>query len=240
MANIYPVLEPWVDTRSLHGQTASSGVTWRGGVWPGWMHALRISYALSGNPPWGSGTSWGYGSSSVGIRAPGTGTLTNYPTDRGLTVSGSYHYLDAAIYSSRPLARAPIAVDSAQGGVQVSMAGKTYRTTYGQRRLWQIDLLLNGPLDVLINSGYPDMRTRWQKFLRLAELGVTLYNDRSYWTSSGNLSSTSGPFYGTPYRICGQLVDATNVRWAASNGRQARWEVSVTIAEQDPPGYTGG
>lgn len=240
MANIYPVLEPWVDTRSYNGRTAATGVTWRGGVWPGWMHALRNGYALSANPPWGSGTSWGYGSSNLGPRAPSTGTLTDYPTDQGLIVSGSYHYLSAAIYGTRPLARAPIAVDSVQGGVQVSLGGKTYRTTYGQRRLWQLDLLLNGPLDVLYNSYYADMRTRWPLFLRLAEKGCTCYMDRASWTQSGTLSGTAGPYYGSPYRICGQLVDATNVRWSTNNGRQARWEVLITIAEQEPPGYTGG
>lgn len=240
MADIYASLEHWVDTRALAGQVASGSVHWRGGIWASWFEAARSGYALDGNPPWGSSTSWTWGTVDAGVRAPATGQFTS-TTLPGLGRSGSYQVTTASIYGSRLLARAPIAIDSVEGGVAVSMGGKTYRTTYGQRRLWQIDLLLNGPQDMYRESAYADMRTRWPLFLQLAELGCTLYMSRASgaWTNTGTQTSRSTPFYGTPYRITGQLVDATQVRWATPSGRQARWEVTVTIAEQEPAGYTG-
>lgn len=236
MADIFASLEHWVDTRGVAGQTAYTGVTWNGGIWESWFDALRSGRALSGNAPWGASTGWIWGNVATGVRAPGTGQLTTYPTNQGLTYSSNYMVTTASIYGNRLLAKSPTAIDSVEGGVVVSMNGKTYRTSYGQRRLWQIDLLLNGPLDTLVNSYYPDMRARWPQFLRLAELGCTLYMHRTSWTYSGNLNTVANPFYGQPYKICGQLVDATNLRWTSQSSRAARWEVSITIAEQTAPG----
>lgn len=236
MADIFASLEHWVDTRGVAGQTAYNTATWNAGIWESWFSALRSGYALSADPPWGASTAWSWGSNSAGVTAPTTGVLTTYPVNQGLSAVSNRMITTASIYGNRLLAKTPTCIDSVEGGVVVSMNGKTYRTTYGQRRLWQIDLLLNGALDTLVNSYYPDVRTRWQTFLRLAELGVTLYMKRDSWTSSGNIASTGYPFYGTPYKICGQLVDATNLRWTSQSGRAARFEVTVTIAEQAAPG----
>lgn len=234
-----PRLTAWVDTRGWGGETAVSTTLWQNGVWASWQEALRSGYALTAVPPWGSGENWTR--SPRGLRAPSAGAVT-VPTgqpDQGLYKYGSYMYDGQIFCPSRSLRDDPIPIDAAEGGVTVTLGGISYRTTHSQRRQWVIDLLLDGPLDTPTYGGGEsniDARTIWPAFLARADLGVTIYLNGAEWSTPGPLTSLQ-QYPGCNNRICGALVDATNLRWTPpKTGILSRYEVTITIAEVEPPG----
>lgn len=233
-------ITPWVDTRPYAGTVAYSGnsANWAGGVWESWPAALRSGYGLTANPPWGASTSWSSALGGATWNAPSTGQIT-FPVGadtQQLVYSSSYMRDQGVILPSRPLRNAPTAVDIVDGGTVVTLGGITYRNTHSMRRHWVVDLLMDGPLQ---ENQYTSVLTKWHAFLQRADLGVTIYLDKTNWTVS-DLSQGGTYLYayaGIPNPICGALVDATNVRWSApSPGISTRYEVTLTIAEVTPPG----
>lgn len=253
-----PLIMPWADTRPIAGTATGTAGNWYGGVWASWPEALVSGAALGTNPPWGSSRVWRTvwavhtvnGINVYQEAAPNsTGTITipsgGYLEGQGLKIV-SNRLCVPVIMPYRRLGSDPIASDIVDGGVSVTLGGITARNTHSQRRHWSLDLLLDGPLDVVDDKGAVDHRYSWPYFLRWFEKGITIYLTAAQY--GGNLTiwdpgavpplmPYGGPYYWTPPRITGQLVDATSVRWAPGVGEMMmRWAVTITIAEQEPPG----
>lgn len=236
-----PWITPWVDTRGWGGQTATSSANWVDGVFASWPEALRSGYALTANPPWGTSTTWAVTTNHrTSIVAPSAGALT-LPTGadaQDLYLIGTRITDFGVLAPSRSLKTDPVPIDIADGGAVATLGGITYRNTYSRRRQWVIDLLLDGPLQYYADNTN-DLREMWQNFLRRADLGVTVYLWGENWSTSSSLANSTYPYAypGCNNRITGALVDATNLRWTPpANGLLTRYEVSLTIAEVEPPG----
>lgn len=255
---------PWADTRPISGEIAYQWTvgsttytgTWRPGIFSSWPFASF--FGVSGSYAYGTSykrysTSTYEGVVYEPVSADNAYVISNtYLADQGLhNVSTTYGQSTVTVSAweglapKRPMATDPVCVDMAEGGTVVTLGGITYRSTHSQRRQWILELLLDGPLDAAAaSSTYPDVRRYWQKFLRRAELGVTVVLDTSVGsnilTQSPNIIGgiTYGkPYYGCPKMITGAITDCTQTRWQGSAGdKMARLKVTMTIAEATPPG----
>lgn len=229
-------LTPWVDLRQWEGQS-SGYAAWRAGVWASWPEALESGAAGTTLP---SGY-WSAMPALEGIRRSNTaGLLTPEGYDpQGLSVSGSYLLDLGTIVPSRGLKNDPIAIDAVDGGSTVTLGGITARNTHSRRRQWQVEFLMDGPLDTWTSSA-TDVRTKWQAFLQRADKGVTVYLFGAEWATSVPLDQAIGirwAYPGTPNKISGALIDATMTRWTPpKTGILSRYEVTLTIAEVAAPG----
>jgi len=254
-----PLIMPWADTRPIAGESTGFSGTWYPGVFASWPEAMMSGTGFGAMPPWGN-PQWTtpYAAKIVDqvpiyrlIAPKGTGTI-NVPANGYLAGQGienqSPRVCVPAIVPLRPLAADPIAVDQVDGGVAVTLGGITARNTHSQRRHWVLDLLLDGPLDALQTKLGVDDRVGWPWFLRWFEKGITVY---LWHISIGGTAILYDPqgtgeppyfpageqYFGSPTRITGQLVDCTSVRWEPGVGeRMMRYTVTMTIAEQLPPG----
>lgn len=255
-----PVIMPWADTRPVAGEDSGWG-PWMPGIWASWPEAALNGAGLSANVPWQTDRIW-YTPGDWQFDAnyepiyhlvtPYTGGSFRVPPGGYLEAQGLVELNNVikipALCPSRLLGSDPIATDLVDGGVAVTLGGITARNTHSQRRHWVLDLLLDGPLDrPRLGKLYVDARVAWPYFLRWFEKGITVYLYNTQFGSRSPLCTEyptppptmpyGGPYFGAPTRITGQLVDATSVRWAPGVGdMMLRWQVSITIAEQVPPG----
>lgn len=232
----------WADTRPAAGTTASSGVTYVGGIWASWLLALRSGKGLSSTPPWSSNT-WQLNSTTPTYWRPAnTGNLTIPAsiTGQGLANSGSYVAV-AGLFPSRPLLSDPVQIDQCDGTVNYTLTGLAFRNTFGYRRCWQLELLMDGVLDSTTGAAY--QRRDWLDMLRLFDHGVTVMLHRaSYYsdeyTGATSINSSPSLYLGCPMTIVGKLVDCTSVRWQsdAASEKQVRYKVTMTVKVETPPG----
>lgn len=252
---------PWADTRPIAGEMANQWTvdsttytgTWVPGIFTSWLLA-GIS-GISGTIPIYNyeryaATAW-EGVVQIPSSTVSKCFLSNsYLIDQGLhnvpaTYQGSSVTVTAweCLAPKRPMATDPICVDICDGGVVATLTGVTYRNTYGGRRHWVLEMLLDGPLDaVAAPNTYPDARRYWRQFLRRAELGVTVVLDTTNalsWSQGPNsfLIPYGKPYCGCPNPISGVITDCTQTRWQGTAGdKLARLKVTMTIAEVTPPG----
>lgn len=243
--------------------------TWLAGIWSSWPRATYSNlYAISGRGPvcsaqarmstadWvgvapvpGSADSLALVSNSYLVDQGMHNTTTTYASG-GQSVSVSISAFEG-ICPKRPLLSDPVCIDIEDCALAVTLTGITYRNTHSQRRHWAVELLLDGPLDAvgpsLVEAGrtWPDTRRFWQKFLKRAELGVTLILDTYSYALPACLAQNSWysyvqldhPYCTCPQLITGQITDCSTTRWdPGADGRMARFKVSMTIAEVLPPG----
>lgn len=230
-------ITPWVDTRSWDGLSSTIG-TWRAGVWASWPEAFADSAAGTTLP---AGGIWRRKSDLNGIyyNLPTSLTLPSGVDTQGLSKLSNLVRDDDLIVPSRGLRDDPIAIDVVDGGVNVTLTGVTRRNTHSRRRQWQIDFLLDGPLDAIEHTA-TDTRTKWQRFLQRADLGVTVYLSGEDWATPAPLNvtySNTWAYPNIPNKISGALVDATMTRWTPpKTGILSRYEITLTIAEVSAPG----
>ena len=260
-------LMPWADTRPIAGEQAwTDGVntsTWVAGIYSSWPRATALTSAggaISGTYPDGQPTQWQRWSQInrlEGLQLVPYQAVTHEITSSPYLVDQGLHTATATvglttvnvpvwecIAPKRELLSDPTCVDVVDGGTVATLSGISYRTQHSQRRQWVLELLLDGPLDQAGSNIYPDVRRYWQRFLKMAELGVTAWLDTSNWSNyvvppnNMNYSIAYGrPYAGCPEVISGAITDCTQVRWSAgADNKMARMQVTLTIAEVTPPG----
>lgn len=228
-------LTPWVDTRKWAGLNSGYG-TWVAGVWASWPEAIAAGAAGTTFPT----NTWEALGNLSGIQTRRSLVIPSGFDPQGLVISGLYTQDLGTIVPSRGLKKDPIAIDAVDGGSTVTLGGITARNTHSRRRQWQIEFLMDGPIDTWTNVA-TDVRTKWQAFLARADLGVTVYLLGAEWAiGTASLEQTFGArwaYPGTPNKISGALVDATMTRWTPpQTGILSRYEVTLTIAEVAAPG----
>ena len=251
-------LLPWADTRPIAGTYAySTSSTWVAGVFPSWLHATYNStpsganYGLSASVSGWNQQRYRYAATGyVGVRPNSTNALiaNTYLTESGCSKpSGASYTVFHGICPKRSLENDPIASDRCDGSTIVTLTGVTYRNTHSNRRLWQFDLLLDGPLDEKASSSYPDTRRFWPNFLKFIEKGVTWFSDYALISTTGWASYTPNSwatlipygnrYVGIPPIISGQVTDCTQTTWSAGAGdKMARLRATLTVAEVAAPG----
>lgn len=134
----------------------------------------------------------------------------------------------------RPLRRPPTLIEERKVDQLVSLSGHSYRSSYCPRRIYEIELELDGSLPATTKKAFmDDPRTYWGRFVEAADAGVTLYIDRqmpmSFWRPRGSMVCAD-----MPNMISGMLLDASAVRVSASsgNGIEYAYEVTIQIADE--------
>lgn len=153
-----------------------------------------------------------------------------------------------ALYPSRPLAAPPKLVEESTATDLVTIGGASYTCRHSIRRVWEVELLLDGAVDVWSGAqeqvggpnsrafNYPtDAFSFYDLFLRQVEIGggCTLYLDAD---DIGCRYVRPRPYYlgGYPAEICGRLVGATSLALSAPRGLNRRYPITLRIAEQEP------
>lgn len=153
-----------------------------------------------------------------------------------------------ALYPSRPVASPPRVVYESKATDLVTVGGMSYTCRHSTRRVWEVELLLDGVVECFGNTTYQtgggnsDRITQfcdgiefYNKFLRQVEIGggCTLYLDAD---DIGCRYTRPKPYFlaGYPSEISGRLVGATSVALSPSQGLNRRYTVNLRIAEQEP------
>ena len=153
-----------------------------------------------------------------------------------------------ALYPSRPLAAPPKLIEESTATDLVTIGGASYTCRHSVRRVWEVELLLDGAVDVWarnqmqnggprsdISYGYTDAIAFYDLFLRQVEIGggCTFYLDAD---DIGCRYVRPRPYYlgGYPSEICGRLVGATSIALTAQRGLNRRYPITLRIAEQEP------
>lgn len=163
------------------------------------------------------------------------------------TTSSNY-LLALALAPTRPLASTPVLVSECSTTELVTLGGRSVRTQHSHRRVWEVELLLDGFVDVRSYFGenrggggdYYESENQpfnavemYDRFLDAASDGVTLYVDRDLYGSRFTRLQNQA-FGGIPNEICGKIVGATSLRFDTQNGLARRYPVTLQIAEEDP------
>lgn len=153
-----------------------------------------------------------------------------------------------ALYPSRPLAAPPKLIEESSATDLITIGGASYTCRHSVRRVWELELLLDGAVDVwsrnqmqiggpvsVASYGYTDAFDFYELFLRQVEIGggCTLYLDAD---DIGCRYVRPRPYYlgGYPSEICGRLVGATSIALTAQRGLNRRYPITLRIAEQEP------
>ena len=134
---------------------------------------------------------------------------------------------------SRPLRSTPVLVEEERVNQLVSLSGRSYRRSYSRRRIYEVNLLLDGAKAPPISTGYDPghpMDT-WHDFLKWADAGVTLWIDRD-WPSLFWRPDRAIVCPGMPNEISGALLEASSLRFAPRDGIPDAYEVTLLIADE--------
>lgn len=162
-------------------------------------------------------------------------TVTSAPTAADMQTMG-LHYIgtaDARYYRpigfapKRPLQKTPELISEERVDQLVSLSGKSYRASYARRCIYEVTLLLDGPLD----QTYFDAEALWPRFVAACDAGITLFIDRE-WPSQFWRPWTSIVCPSMPNMISGTLLDASNLRLVTRQGIPDAYEVTIQIADE--------
>lgn len=228
-----PMLMPWVDVTPLRGLTMASGyqVAQDAGLYASCFHALGYDGTID---MWQGHPTTPYDYSMDDALGWYVGTVSSDYADDwaevmkldGFSIAYGAHPILYPVRPSRPLSTIPTLEEQMQVSDRVTLGGVSYRLQHSHRRIWSVDLLLDGPLD-----GNSRTLRDFGRFLDLCELGITLWLDRTMGQSE-RLNAACYP--GMPNIITGRLVGASSTRFAPQSGLSRRYPITLQIAEVAP------
>lgn len=137
------------------------------------------------------------------------------------------YYKPIGFAPKRPLQKTPEMISDERVDQLVSLSGKSYRASYSRRRIYEVTLLLDGPL----NQTHYNAESLWPRFLAACDAGVTLFIDRE-WPSQFWRPRTSLVCPSMPNMISGTLLDASNLKLVTRQGIPDAYEVTIQIADE--------
>lgn len=143
----------------------------------------------------------------------------------GTTAKNNYRPIGFA--PKRPLQSTPKQIAEERVDQLVSLSGRSYRASYARRRIYEVTLLLDGPLDRLEY----DAEVLWRRFLACADAGVSLFVDRE-WPSQFWRPRTAVVCPSMPNMISGALLDASSLKLVTRHGIPDAYEVTIQIADE--------
>ena len=253
----YPILTTWLDLRPYHGMALSTNSNYKfntsvsfcyspyylyySGLWysssyrivetstssPKTNYCCYKASSPSANTNWTNflskyGLSYGYVTGIYG----GNSTLTAYWLYRNTNATTT----SCLFLPSRPLLNCPKETYTSTGSIATSLSGVTYKTSYGHHKTWDVSLYLDGYLDSTRPEYYFDVKGRFDDWLKLADVGVTLTVDRNVYTSFSRSRRTTAPYIDCPTNICGQL-EQSNLTFEGTDDRCWRYKLDLTIHE---------